>query len=114
MWIAYRNGYSHRLWVAIGYYSPGCEDGSNWAKRGWYQLDPGQSAIVLWTTNDYSTFYAEADDGTFWAGPYSTQVPLSAFDWCWFTGSTASHLVGMRLVHATNAWAPWVGTINLV
>jgi uncharacterized membrane protein len=49
--------------VAVGYYSQGCDEESDWASRGWYRLEPGQSATVLWTTNDYSTFYAEADDG---------------------------------------------------
>lgn len=51
------------------YYSPGCEN-SNWASVSWYRLEPGQSGALLQTTNDYSTFYAEADDGAQWSVPY--------------------------------------------
>jgi uncharacterized membrane protein len=113
MRLRYANAYSSGLWLAVGYYSPGCPDGGDWAKKGWWRLDPSASAIVLWTTNDYSTLYAEADDGAHWSGPYTMELPFEAFDWCWPTGSTNGEWVGMRLVHATNAWAPWVGTINL-
>jgi hypothetical protein len=64
--------------------------------------------------NEYSTFYAEADDGAFWAGPYAVNVPLHAFDdWCWDLGVQPGLDIGMALVSATNAWFPWVGTINL-
>jgi hypothetical protein len=114
MWFNFRNGYSRRLWVVVGYFSPGCQEGDDWSKVGWYQLDPGGMAIVLWTTNSFTYFYAEADDGTVWAGPFATQVPLSAFDWCWNTGSTASVTVGMREMHSTNPGLPWISTINLV
>jgi len=69
---------------------------------------------VLWTTNEYSTFYAEDDVGAHWSGPYTTQLPFSAFDWCWDTGQTGAESVGMRLVTVTNAAWPWTGTINLV
>lgn len=113
MWLRFNNSYRAGLWLAVGYYSPGCSDGGDWAKKGWWRLDPGQSAIVLWTTNEYSTFYAEADDGELWAGSYGTELPFSAFDWCWWTGSSNGEDVGMRLITASNAWAPWIGTINL-
>src|SRR5271157_855234 len=63
MWLAFQNDYSSGVWVAVGYYHPNCPDGGDWAKKGWWRLNPGRSAIVLWTTNTYSTFYAEADHG---------------------------------------------------
>jgi len=49
-------------YLAVGYYTTDCDD--DWGSRGWYRLEPGQSGIVLYTTNDYSTFYAEADAAT--------------------------------------------------
>lgn len=114
MWLRYSNNYARGLWLAIGYYNPGCSDGSNWGKRGWYRIEPGQSAIVLWTTNAHSTFFAEADDGVFWGGgPFNTNVPSQAFDWCWNTASSQGQIVGMRLVTVSNPWAPWIGTVNL-
>jgi len=58
-------------------------------------------------------FYAEADDGAVWSGPYGVELPYEAFDWCWGTGSTSGECVGMREIIVTNAGWPWVGTINL-
>jgi Protein of unknown function (DUF1036) len=114
MWLAFQNNYSHGVWVAIGYYQPNCSDGSNWAKEGWWRLEPGQSATVLWTTNEYSLFYAEADDGAVWSSPsYGTNLPLQAFDWCWDTASSDGLEVGMRLITVSDAGWPWVGTVNL-
>jgi uncharacterized membrane protein len=113
MWLRYSNGYSRGLFLTVGYYNPDCSDGGNWSKKGWWRIEPGGAAIVLWTTNTFSTFFAEADDGAVWAGPHVTNVPFQAFDWCWNTGSSSGENVGMRLVSVTNAWAPWVGTINL-
>jgi hypothetical protein len=113
MYIRYNNSYSRGLWLAVGYYNPGCSDGGNWSKKGWWRLEPGQAATVLETTNSISTFYAEADDGHFWPGSYRTNLPLQAFDWCWNTASSSGEDVGMRSVSATNAGWPWTATINL-
>ena len=114
MWIAFQNDYSSGVWVAVGYYWPNCPDGGNWGKEGWWRIEPGQSATVLWTTNDYSLFYAEADDGAVWSGSsYSTELPYEAFNWCMGTGSTNGEDVGMRLITVTNAGWPWKGTIDL-
>jgi uncharacterized membrane protein len=114
MWLNYSNHYSSGLYLAVGYYSPGCDANSNWASNGWWRLLPGQSATVLYTTNDYSTFYAEADDGAQWSGPYAVSLPYNAFNgWCWDLGVDPGVDVGMRLVTSTNAWFPWTATINL-
>jgi hypothetical protein len=113
MWLKYSNQYSSGLYVAVGYYSPGCEN-SNWASAGWYRLERGESGTLLQTTNDYSTFYAEADDGAHWSGPYAVSLPYHAFsDWCWDLGVDPGIDVGMRLVTCSNAWYPWTATINL-
>jgi uncharacterized membrane protein len=113
MWLRFANNYSHGLYVAVGYYHPNCPDGGNWGKKGWWRLEPGQAATVLWTTNTYSNFYAEADDGAHWSGPYHTNLPMQAFDWCWNTASSQGESVGMRLITVSNAGWPWTGTINL-
>lgn len=113
MWLAFENVHGRRLWVAVGYYSPGCPDGTSWAKMGWWQLDPGESATVLWTTSRFATFFAEDDIGATWGGNIVTAVPSSAFDWCWNTASTATEDVGMTLLDSSNAWAPWTSTIPL-
>jgi Protein of unknown function (DUF1036) len=61
MYLRFNNSHSRGLWLAVGYYSPGCPDGGDWAKKGWWRLEPGQAATVLETTNTYATFYAEAE-----------------------------------------------------
>jgi hypothetical protein len=114
MYIAYRNKYSSPIWLAVGYYLPNCSDGGNWAKKGWYKLNPGQKKTVLETTNTYSTFYAEAADGRLWSSSsYVTPLPTQAFDWCWNTDSSSAFDAGMRLVTASSAGWPWTATINL-
>ena len=113
MWLRFANNHGSTVWIAVGYYSPNCSDGGDWAKKGWFKFDPGGSGIVLWTTNKYATYYAEANDGAHWSGSYHTNLPLQAFDWCWNTASSQGENVGMRLITVTNAWAPWVGTITL-
>ena len=114
MWLNYSNHYSSGLYLAVGYYSPGCDANSDWASSGWWRLEPGQSATVLYTTNDYSTFYAEADDGAQWNGPYAVSLPYNAFSgWCWDLGVDPGVDVGMRLETFQNAWFPYTGTVNL-
>ncbi len=113
MWLAFENIHGRRLWVAVGYFDPGCEDGSKWSKKGWWQLDPGQSATVLWTTNRFATFFAEDDAGEFWGGDFVTPVPVRRFDLCWTTASSDSQDVGMALLDSSNAWAPYFSTIRL-
>jgi hypothetical protein len=56
MYLRFNNSHSRGLWLAVGYYSPGCPDGGDWAKTGWWRLEPGQAATVLETTNTYATF----------------------------------------------------------
>src|SRR5690349_4278236 len=113
MWIAYQNNSGSPVWMVVGYYSPNCE-GQDWAKKGWWRINPGASVTPLWTTNTNSLFYAEADDGRIWSGPYTTFIPYQVFDWCWNIASTANgEDVGMRLVTASNPWFPWTATINL-
>src|SRR6478609_467071 len=62
MWIAYQNNSGSGVWMVVGYYSPNC-DGQDWAKKGWWRINPGSSITAIWTTNSNSIFYAEADDG---------------------------------------------------
>jgi uncharacterized membrane protein len=113
MWLEYENAYVRPLQVVIGYYSPDCEDGSRWAKKGWYDIAPNSSAVLLWTTNSISTFYAEADDGRTWRGGITINVPFNAFDLCWTTGTNPGLDVGTIRVEATNPGLPWTGTVRL-
>jgi hypothetical protein len=118
MQLCFENSHSSRLWVAVMWYDPsGCGDYGNWATRGWWNIDPGETVHTnVWTANRYFCFYAEAEDGTVWGGPYGpAYCTYRAFDSCVNIGSTADYLrLGMREVDA--GWWHWAYityTVNL-
>jgi hypothetical protein len=119
MLVAFKNRYPSKVWVSIMRYDPsGCGgDYGNWATEGWWGIDTGGTAYSFWTTNRYAAFYAEADDGAHWSGPYGpVYVYWNAFDSCVNIGSTGAYeVVGMRLIDLGSwAWMPWVHTVTLV
>jgi uncharacterized membrane protein len=92
------NNYPVSIWTAIMFYSPETcgGEGGNFEKMGWWPIAPGACALVyandLADVNKFWYYYAEADDGAVWAGPFRTQVSLAAFGggrWCWGLGTTA-------------------------
>src|SRR4051794_18101466 len=94
------NKHQSTVWVAVIYYSPHCPDGGDWAKKGWWQIEPGQCKIAIGgdLRNRWYYFFAEASDGSFWAGGLTTQAPQRVFDWCLNTGSTDSRVLGFRTI----------------
>jgi len=103
------NGHTRRVQVAIKFYQPNCSQygGRPWGTRGWWLIDPGQSAYVLDTNNRYFYYYAESvSDGKVWAGDSRTPVTLRAFDSCVGIGSTDARDVFMRLrdLNINNWW----------
>jgi uncharacterized membrane protein len=114
--INFQNGYSSLVYVAIAQYDTNCDP--PWASEGWWGIEPGATVHVANTCNRYLLFYAEAVDGTYWAGPYQFQVTESAFFFCptaeiGYSGAT----VGMREVDddiGSICW-PWDSyTVELV
>jgi uncharacterized membrane protein len=100
--LTFCNQYSSTVWLTIMWYHPNCPDGGDWEKAGWWGISPSGCANVfdadLDEINRYYCFYAEADDGTVWAGPYARNVPQEAFDWCEWTDSNTARGVGYRLL----------------
>lgn len=95
-----QNDYRATIWAMIEWRHPGCPDGGDWEKKGWWQIEPGQSAVAfggdLDDVNRYWYYFAEAADGAAWAGPFQEWVPSTAFQWCKNTSSSQARLVGMR------------------
>jgi hypothetical protein len=119
MMVHFRNSYPSKVWVAIMCYDPvGCRGDGDWATQGWWGIAPGQEVWAFSTGNRYAAFYAEADDGAHWSGPYGpVYVYWEAFNSCVNIGSTAAYeTVGMRLIDLGPwAWVPWgVHTANLL
>jgi uncharacterized membrane protein len=94
------NNYPSTIWTAIMWYHPGCADGGDWEKAGWWQLEPGGSATVYGgdvdDVNRFWYYFGHAADGAVWAGDFPESVPDTRFDWCIDTSSTSARTVGMR------------------
>ncbi|MER5268564.1 DUF1036 domain-containing protein [Actinosynnema sp. NPDC002837] len=100
MGLYFKNRSNERLWVAYAYHAPGCEGGVDWAKKGWYQVDPGGTVKVYtgWVGGGKFFWFAEADDlSPRWSSQqFLTHLPWNSFDWCWTTASTDGRTLGMR------------------
>lgn len=98
MSLYFKNSTQDTIFVAYGYHAPGCEGGTDWAKKGWYRIVPGGTAKVFSgiAGGRKYFFFAENEAGTSsWSGPFFTQLPSRAFDWCWTTGSSDSRTLGL-------------------
>jgi uncharacterized membrane protein len=109
------NKYSTTVWAMFEWHAPGCPDGGDWEKKGWWRIEPGQTSVVhggdLVPLQACSYYYAHAADGAEWAGPITEFVPPRVFDWCSNTSSSDSRRIGMREVCTGNANNH---TVNLV
>ncbi len=100
MGLTFCNSYHRRIWTMISFYSPErCAD-DPWQEMGWFAVDPGTCSLVyandLADLNQYWYYFAESDDGAFWAGPFTASVTVAPFDKC-HVGSTADdRQIGMR------------------
>ena len=90
-----RNQTNRTVFVALGYHSPNCPDGDNWAKKGWWRIAPGGTATVRGGASNGAKyfFHAHSDNGSL-----ATFLPSNVFDWCWPTSSSTSTLRGMRKI----------------
>lgn len=98
--LSFTNGYSQLVSVFVAWYNPGCKDGSNWEKEGWWNIAPGQTVNVLGfdlrEVNRYYLYYAESSNGLTWSGEFHTYAPNVAFDFCYYTDPPNSRYLGMR------------------
>lgn len=100
------NSYPTGIWTSIMFYSPETcgGDGRDFEMMGWWRVNPGSCVLVyandLEDVNQFWYYYAEADDGAFWAGPFAANVPFNAFggdQWCFGSQSTTADLrIGYR------------------
>ena len=91
------NGYPSGIWTSIMFYSPETcgGEGGDFEMMGWWRIAPGACALVyandLEDVNRFWYYFAQADDGAVWAGPFTTGVPLHPFggdQYCWGLGSS--------------------------
>lgn len=99
MGLYFRNRTGESVWVAYAYSSPGCSDGGDWAKKGWWRLAPGATAKVRsgFVGGSKFFFYAHGEGGSpEWSGPFVTNLPQQAFDWCWNTAGSSGTDRGLQ------------------
>ena len=108
------NGYTRRISTVIMFYAPEeCGgEGGEFLMRGWWNIDPGTCVLVhgedLEDVNRFWYVFADAPDGTFWAGPFGATVPTDMpFDQCFGTGvggaSSAFQSIGFREIDIGDA-----------
>jgi hypothetical protein len=105
--ISFKNNYGQKIYVAYMRLDHDCAADSEepWRVKGWIGLDPGETEYRANDTgNQWFYYYAEAVDGTLWAGPYVVLVTNSKFHNCAGVGKTNWHKVGMRILN-TVQWS---------
>lgn len=103
--VNFANLYSSKIYVAYMRLDNACgaDCGDPWDVLGWINLEPGQNqSRPNPTGNRWFYYYAEADDGSSWAGEFTAEVSEERFEKCTCLGVSVSdgpnpwHDVGMR------------------
>lgn len=82
--LLFNNSQDDPIYVAVAYYENN-ESFKGWFSRGWYELEPGETKVLIAGNLEYDTyfFYAIDSKGAEWrgAGKYSFIVdPVDAFE----------------------------------
>ena len=99
-WFAFKNNYSKLISVAIMQKDTDACGGEygGWATHGWWNINPGDTKTVAYSSNRYLYFYAHAGDGTWWGNPQGPDVyvdPIQKFDSCYQIGTSTWDVVTM-------------------
>jgi uncharacterized membrane protein len=89
----FTNSYGKKLYVAYMRRDFDCQSdcGDIWDVLGWINLDPGETeSRANGTLNRWYYYYAEAEDGAVWAGPYVAEVSNARFEKCTCLGVAVS------------------------
>ncbi|WP_327280716.1 MULTISPECIES: DUF1036 domain-containing protein [unclassified Streptomyces] len=98
--LTFRNNHNTEIWTMVEWHQPNCSDGSNWVKKGWWRIGPGQTSTVFGgnpqAVNPIWYCYAYSTDGTEWRDRFQETVPHNAFEWCSNTADTSSRTILMN------------------
>ena len=92
--VSFTNSTREKLYVAYMRRDFACREdcGDIWDVLGWINLDPGETETRPNPTNNrWFYYYAEAADGSFWAGPFVAEVSRNKFQKCTCLGVSVSH-----------------------
>ena len=91
--VTFTNSYKKKVYVAYMRRDFSCQSdcGDIWDVLGWINLDPGETESRANATNNrWYYYYAEAEDGAVWAGPYVAEVSNQKFEKCTCLGVIVS------------------------
>ncbi|NMO21169.1 DUF1036 domain-containing protein [Pyxidicoccus fallax] len=109
----FRNSYGPRIRICISFYDPAnCAAWGVWGTRGWWSIDHNQSVYLLNTTHSVAYYFAEADNGAFWAGDsqFIHAPQTSPFNSCLWNQRIGDRYLGMRQVNMSAG----TYTVNLI
>ena len=92
--VRFTNSCSQPLYVAYMRFDEACgaDCGDPWDVLGWVNLHPGETETRSNPSgNRWFYYYAEAQDGTFWAGEFVAEVSDERFQKCTCIGVSVSH-----------------------
>lgn len=97
MGLYFENHTNRTVYVAYAYPNFGCGP-VNYAKIGWYPIEPGRRRLVWNGYAGGNTFYYYAEDGfgRAWTGRFFTDLPRQTFHWCWNARCATCRYLGMR------------------
>ncbi|HEY0537321.1 MAG TPA: DUF1036 domain-containing protein [Actinoallomurus sp.] len=106
------NNFRTTISAMVEWFHPNCPDGGDWEKKGWWVIQPQQTAIV-WggdhnAVNRFWYGYVHSIDGAQWTGDFPETVPTRAFQWCEHVADTTSRTVRMVEHDALDSGPNWV------
>lgn len=99
--VRFTNSFATRISVAYMRFDAACgtDCGESWVVLGWVNLARGETQTRPNPSNNrWFYYYAEADNGSVWAGNFTAEVKNDRFEKCTCLGTTSPlwHRVGMR------------------
>jgi uncharacterized membrane protein len=102
------------LYLAVMLPDSSCKSGGEFRKQGWWKIVYGDTVEVLSgdltkvIAGGYCYYYAHAEDGTVWAGPYDTLVSDAKFNQCYGDETGMTKNIGYR-----ELYLPFVSAFTL-
>ena len=106
------NRYPATIWMCIQWWDPKCPSSAEtWRTEGWFRLEPGENTRLNVSElddmrtigNSHFYYFITASDGAYWAGPFQTECPNTAFDWCLAKTGPGATSYGFRELIVTTA-----------
>lgn len=96
-WFEFRNNYNRVVSVAVMKRDQdACGAYGGWSTHGWWNLNPGEKKTVMYSSNRYLFYFAQANNGVWWGdvnGPRMYVNPYDRFSSCYGIGTSTWNVV---------------------